>query len=70
MSLAEALREDGGPFPLDRDMQVVVDRVAVSFGTGPMTVEAAVDLCCPGRDPLAKAAKDAAADLVLPESKK
>ena len=43
MSLAEALREDGGPFPLDRDMQVVVDRVAVSFGTGPMTLEAAVD---------------------------
>ena len=28
-------------------------------------VEAAVDLCCPGRNPLAKAAKDAAAAAVL-----
>ncbi|WP_258186098.1 ATP-binding protein [Bifidobacterium sp. UTBIF-68] len=43
LSLAEALRDPGKPFPLDTAMQAVVDRVVTSFGTGPMTLEAAVD---------------------------
>ncbi|KFI91275.1 ATP-binding protein [Bifidobacterium saguini DSM 23967] len=43
MSLAEALRDPGKPFPLDTAMQTVVDRVVTSFGVGPMTLESAVD---------------------------
>lgn len=42
MSLAEAVREPGRPFPLDKDMLSLIDQLIASYGTGPMTLEAAV----------------------------
>ena len=43
MALAEAVREQDRPFPLDKDMLSLIDRLIASYDTGPMTLEAAVD---------------------------
>ncbi len=42
MSLAEAVKEPGRPFPLDKDMLSIIDQLIASYGTGPMTLSAAV----------------------------
>ena len=43
MALAEAVREQDRPFPLDKDMLSLIDQLIASYDTGPMTLEAAVD---------------------------
>ena len=42
-ALAEAVRQEGRPSPLDTDMLALIDEVITSFGIGPMTLTAAVD---------------------------
>ncbi len=42
MALAEAVREPGRPFPLDKDMLSLIDQLVASYGVGPMTLETAV----------------------------
>ena len=42
-TLAEAIGDDRGEYPFDHDQDTLVDAVVKSFGTGPMTLGAAVD---------------------------
>lgn len=42
MALAEAVREPGRPFPLDKDMLSLIDQLIASYGAGPMTLETAL----------------------------